>query len=178
MRPVLPLTEEQRVIAESGVRLAKFLADRFSRDGMFSFEDLFSVAQESLVVTASRWNPGRCPAPQYLALKVRFGIMDHIRRERKNALRVPSVRLDDCDECVGSSEFGNQERACDARVDLDHALSGVPSRTREILSGYYGIGMTDSEIGPRVGLSHSRVNDLRTKAIERLRWRAQTGEIS
>ena len=62
------------------------------------------------------------------------------------------------------------ERA-ELREHLVQALGGLPERERRILSLYYEHELTLAEIGVVIGVGESRVSQLRTQAIARLRSR-------
>jgi RNA polymerase sigma factor for flagellar operon FliA len=61
------------------------------------------------------------------------------------------------------------------------AILGLPERERQILSLYYEHELTLAEIGEIIGVGESRVSQLRTQAIARLRSRLreslQIGEV-
>lgn len=60
------------------------------------------------------------------------------------------------------------ERA-ELRARLAKAISALPERERQILALYYEEELTLAEIGQVIGVSESRVSQLRTQAIARLR---------
>jgi RNA polymerase sigma factor FliA len=57
------------------------------------------------------------------------------------------------------------------RTHLASALSGLPERERQILALYYDEDLTLAEIGEVFGISESRVSQLRSLALSRLRTR-------
>jgi RNA polymerase sigma factor for flagellar operon FliA len=57
------------------------------------------------------------------------------------------------------------------REHLVQALEGLPPRERRVLSLYYEHELTLAEIGAVIGVGESRVSQLRTQAIARLRSR-------
>jgi RNA polymerase sigma factor for flagellar operon FliA len=65
------------------------------------------------------------------------------------------------------------ERA-ELRQHLARALSEIPERERQILSMYYEHELTLAEIGAVIGVGESRVSQLRTQAIGRLRARLRS----
>ena len=65
------------------------------------------------------------------------------------------------------------ERA-ELREHLASALNELPVRERQILSLYYQHELTLAEIGAVIGVGESRVSQLRTQAIARLRSRLRT----
>jgi RNA polymerase sigma factor for flagellar operon FliA len=72
------------------------------------------------------------------------------------------------------------ERA-ELRAHVAQAIAGLPERERQILSLYYEHELTLAEIGAVIGVGESRVSQLRTQAIARLRSRVrqslQLGEV-
>jgi RNA polymerase sigma factor for flagellar operon FliA len=62
------------------------------------------------------------------------------------------------------------ERA-ELKEHLTRAISELPERERQILSLYYHEELTLAEIGQVIGVGESRVSQLRTQAIARLRGR-------
>jgi RNA polymerase sigma factor for flagellar operon FliA len=59
----------------------------------------------------------------------------------------------------------------EVREHLARAISELPDRERQILSLYYEQELTLAEIGAVIGVGESRVSQLRTQAIARLRGR-------
>ncbi len=55
------------------------------------------------------------------------------------------------------------------RARLAQALGQIPERERHILALYYEQELTLAEIGRVIGVGESRVSQLRTQAIARLR---------
>ena len=54
---------------------------------------------------------------------------------------------------------------------LAQAIAELPERERQILSLYYESELTLAEIGAIIGVGESRVSQLRTQAVARLRTR-------
>ena len=54
------------------------------------------------------------------------------------------------------------------RIALAHALEELEERDRTIVLGTYATGLTQSELGERLGLSQSHVSKLLARALERL----------
>ena len=57
---------------------------------------------------------------------------------------------------------------------LNRALDRAPEREREILSLYYEQDLTMKQIGDRLGIDESRVSQIHSAALNRLRSRVQT----
>ena len=68
----------------------------------------------------------------------------------------------------GDDQHTRLERAELAR-QLASALAKLPERERHVLSLYYEEEMTLAEVGAALGVSESRISQLRTQAIARLR---------
>jgi RNA polymerase sigma factor FliA len=66
--------------------------------------------------------------------------------------------------------YARLERA-EMREHLARAILEIPARERQILSLYYEHELTLAEIGEVIGVGESRVSQLRTQAIARLRSR-------
>jgi len=70
----------------------------------------------------------------------------------------------------GEGQLVRLERA-ELKQHLARAISELPERERQILSLYYHKELTLAEIGQVIGVGESRVSQLRTQAIARLRGR-------
>jgi RNA polymerase sigma factor for flagellar operon FliA len=80
----------------------------------------------------------------------------------------------------GAGPYTQLERQ-ELRAELARALGALPERERHILALYYEQELTLAEIGRVIGVGESRVSQLRTQAIARLRsllgpWLAARGE--
>ncbi len=72
--------------------------------------------------------------------------------------------------CVDPEEgIASRLERKELRVHLARAISQIPERERNILSMYYEDEMTLAEIGEVIGVGESRVSQLRSQAIARLR---------
>ena len=79
------------------------------------------------------------------------------------------------DIAIGPEEDGPHARLerRELATLLVRALGELPERERQVLSLYYEQELTLAEIGEVIGVSESRVSQLRTQAIARLRSRMQ-----
>src|ERR1051326_7761516 len=68
----------------------------------------------------------------------------------------------------GSGPYAQFERS-ELRGELARALGQLPERERHILALYYEQELTLAEVGEVIGVSESRVSQLRTQATARLR---------
>ena len=88
-----------------------------------------------------------------------------IRRARRGRGRQPAARRRDRPD---EGPHAQLERA-ELRAHLAEALGELPERERQILALYYEEELTLAEIGEVIGVGESRVSQLRTQAIARLR---------
>ena len=70
----------------------------------------------------------------------------------------------------GEGPYARLERE-ELRQLLAEAITELPDRERQILALYYQEELTLAEIGEVIGVGESRVSQLRTQAIGRLRSR-------
>jgi len=79
------------------------------------------------------------------------------------------------DVAIGPEEDGPHARLerRELATLLARALGELPDRERQVLAFYYEQELTLAEIGEVIGVSESRVSQLRTQAIARLRSRMQ-----
>lgn len=101
-------------------------------------------------------------------------MLDQLRATEVATLRQLDARLpDSMVEVAVEDEESPQlrlERA-EIRAHLAQAITELPERERQILSMYYEHELTLAEIGAVIGVGESRVSQLRTQAIARLRSR-------
>jgi RNA polymerase sigma factor for flagellar operon FliA len=72
--------------------------------------------------------------------------------------------------CVDPEEgIASKLERKELRQHLAHALGQIPERERNILAMYYEEELTLAEIGEVIGVGESRVSQLRSQAISRLR---------
>ncbi len=122
---------------------------------------------------------GREPAEEEIAAALGVteetyrSMLDQIRALDIGALRQADAggegsRLLDLALDPGDGPHVRLERA-ELRAHLARAVAALPARERQILSLYYEHELTLAEIGAVIGVSESRVSQLRTQAIARLR---------
>jgi RNA polymerase sigma factor FliA len=91
-----------------------------------------------------------------------------------------AVALDELPELPAAPGEGSPHAAyerLEQEKSLSQAIACLPERDRRILSMSYGEGRTLKEIGARLGISESRVSQLRTHILQALR-NAMTGTES
>jgi len=86
--------------------------------------------------------------------------------EAGNGLRPIEVIQDDtCEDPLSSVEFEDTKRV------LAEAIEKLPERERMVVALYYHQGLTAKEISKIMGVSQSRISQLHSKAVTRLRSR-------
>jgi RNA polymerase sigma factor FliA len=105
--------------------------------------------------------------------------LDQVRSLELGALRQLEAPTPDgvslIDICIdpGEGPEARVERA-ELRVYLGRALAELPERERQILALYYEEELTMAEIGQVIGVCESRVSQLRSLALSRLRVSLRT----
>jgi RNA polymerase sigma factor for flagellar operon FliA len=90
------------------------------------------------------------------------------RDERQSA--AGSIRDDSAEDPVGAFE------SVEAKEILAEAIEHLPEREKTVIALYYYEGLTLKEIGQVLGVTESRVSQLHTKAVLRLRARLHSAE--
>jgi RNA polymerase sigma factor for flagellar operon FliA len=112
---------------------------------------------------------GREPEDMDVAEELSMTPADYAKAlDQLRMLDVASVRSLDASNEDGTSWL---ELCVDPelRQHLAHAISQIPERERNILAMYYEEELTLAEIGEVIGVGESRVSQLRSQAISRLR---------
>lgn len=79
------------------------------------------------------------------------------------------VRLIDTIEDEGSEDPAQALHAAELRVGVIEAITALPWRERRVLTFHYRRGCTFREIGASLGVSESRVSQIHTQVMRRLR---------
>jgi RNA polymerase sigma factor for flagellar operon FliA len=77
-------------------------------------------------------------------------------------------------DTIGDADTGDPASVVgemETRITLADAIAGLPEREKIVVSLYYYEGLTLREIGEVLGVTESRVSQLHTKAVLRLRGR-------
>jgi RNA polymerase sigma-B factor len=103
------------------------------------------------------------------ALGITIEVVDELRAVRRGERVVPSEGSA-AEGHDGFNAFGSAPEALrlDERVMLALALEQLAERERTIVLGTYGIGLTQTELGERLGLSQSHVSKLLARALDKL----------
>jgi len=81
-----------------------------------------------------------------------------------------------CEDSLAAKDQGDQFDACyrrERKEILDRALERIPQRERQVVQLYYRQELTMREIGERLGIDESRVSQLHSAALVRLRKRVK-----
>src|SRR5215207_5176157 len=128
-------------------RAAYGLALRILRDRALA-EDAVQEAFLTVWRTASRFVPERAKASTWILTLVHRRAVDLVRREERRR----ADPLDDASPDPGGSATDEEAALRERRREVQAALAQLPPEQRELLElGYYG-GLTQSEIGARLGL--------------------------
>jgi RNA polymerase sigma-B factor len=103
------------------------------------------------------------------ALGVPLEVIDELRGLRRTE-RIALPDAEGVDAAAGIDMLGAPPESIhiDERVALALALEELAERERAIVFGTYGIGLTQTELGERLGLSQSHVSKLLARALDKL----------
>jgi RNA polymerase sigma factor FliA len=179
-RPAVPLTDQQRQLAEAHLELAEQAVGVFRRkhDNWIERDDLRSIAFTALVEAAGRFDP-RVGATfrQFAWQRISGAFIDEIRARHGRlgvgkTHRVPPHLFDSIDAvCDGGREptvKSGEDQVLD-RDEMDTAIAGLRERDRFVITLYFHESLTQHEIGELLEVTESRVNQLLGQALRRLR---------
>lgn len=171
-------------LVEHNLRLVVYIARRFENSGT-NLEDLISIGTIGLIKAISTYRLDRnIKLATYASRCIENEILMHIR---KISGMKAEVSLDepinmDCDgnELLLSDILGTDgdeiQRPLEDDVDLcvlREALSGLPSREREIVLMRYGLEgrkeLTQKEVAEKMGISQSYISRLEKRIMLKLR---------
>jgi RNA polymerase sigma factor for flagellar operon FliA len=136
-------------------------------------------------VASLRHRLGREPREEEIAEAMDLSVPAYEKAlEQLRTLEVGSVRQLDAptpdgtpliELCIdGSEDAVAQLERKELKLHLARAIEGLPERERQILAMYYQEELTLAEIGDVIGVCESRVSQLRSLAISRLRTLLRT----
>ena len=126
---------------------------------------------------------GRSPSPQQVALKLELSVEQVLEAMEAEAaydttsLDRPRRSLDDEPGGIladGIGETDDRFELVEDRLTIGRGVRALPQRERTILYLRFAEGLTQAEIGERMGMSQMHVSRLIRRAIDRLRAVAQT----
>jgi RNA polymerase sigma factor for flagellar operon FliA len=131
-------------------------------------------------IGSARRRLGREPQEKEIAAELGVSVAEYQKTlEQLRTLEIGAIRSLDApaedgtsriELCIDPSEgvFAQLERQ-DLRKHLARAIEQLPERERQILALYFEEELTLAEIGQVIGVTESRVSQLRTLALSRLR---------
>jgi|PlaIllAssembly_1097288.scaffolds.fasta_scaffold858914_1 RNA polymerase sigma factor for flagellar operon FliA len=167
METIYKTTERDRLIEEH-LGLAELLAAQKNRTtpSNIALDDLRSVAFLALVEAAHKYNGNSHTFRSYAAIRIRGEIIDYIRSmcwgTRGNYSPIVSL-----DQEINDEGFTLGDMIADYRrpeyIPEFSTVDHLSQFAKEVISLYYVEGLTQKEIGERLGISHSKVSKLLDK---------------
>lgn len=144
--------------------VARSLAARFAGRGIET-DDLRQAARIGLVKAARRYDPAQGAFLSY-AVPMATGEIRHCFRDLARCVRPQGVD-DELLEQMGEPDPG-YERA-EARVIIGQAIGVLGETDRMILQMRFVDGLSQSEIGERLGVSQAQISRALARIIRRMR---------
>ena len=177
------------------VKVANFLRARFS--GYMDYDDLVGFATIGLINAIERFDPSRgLKFENYAVWLIKNSVIDKIRKldwvpraEREKSKQageasIPHIisledYLEKNHDISENSATCSSENQCpeqnaerqEIRGILDKALDKLSPKEKEMIGLYYFKGLTFKEIGKKINVSESRVSQIHSKAIIKLKFR-------
>ena len=134
---------------------------------LIALEKRYAEAWEALTKTNHR-------EPRTVELAAALGVSVEAVIELRSLRRVEQVSLPDPDAADGPERIElladtSAGIALEERIALTLAVDDLAERERTIVLGTYGAGLTQAELGARLGLSQSHVSKLLARALHKLR---------
>lgn len=149
------------------------------------FGDYLSATYSALARALSNWDPAQGPVVAFVAPALHGAVVDEERfwcgrkGEKRHWSLDRIMAAEDNDDRFGEALPDlDADPAADALAPLLEAVEAaevrrllrfVTDREREVLALYYWGGLTQIQIAARLGLCESRVYQLRTRGLRRLR---------
>jgi RNA polymerase sigma-B factor len=133
---------------------------------LFALEKRYVTAWDAFTVRHHR-------EPAAAEMAAALGVAIETIAELRNLRRVEHVPLPEADSDNGPERVElmadmSVGLALEERIALAMAVDELGERERSIVLGTYGAGLTQSEIGARLGLSQSHVSKLLSRALNKL----------
>ncbi len=189
-RAPCPIAAEIETYAPMVEQMTLYFAKRVPRN--VSMDDIRSAAMCGLFDALRRDGVERGPAfHAYVRTRIRGAIIDELRRhdwlsrsERReendkrdtDAVRTTVVAIDDIRadrvEQLFDAAAVPADRVLEARLDRDavrRAVRALPARERLVVNLYYLEDVSLTDIARQLGVTLSRVSQLRARAVQKLR---------
>ncbi|MGB0954180.1 MAG: sigma-70 family RNA polymerase sigma factor [Planctomycetota bacterium] len=160
-----------------------------------SEDELFSAGMYGLMRAARSYDPTRGAGfKTYAYHRIRGSILDDLRRldflprslrdrARKNGEDAPSMvgipTDEDGHESLAARPAEAASEAEDMHEVLHREIDNLPDKMRIVMALYYREGVKMREIGEKLGLTESRVSQIHSNAVTRLRraMRLANGDV-
>lgn len=150
-----------------------------------SEDEMFAAGMEGLMKAARSYDSSQGAAfKTYAYHRIRGAILDEIRRldflprsirdkARKEGVQAPSLvglpTDKDGYDSLAAKPGASAVEQNDLREILSAEIKRLPEKLRLVMTFYYGEGMKMRDIGNRLGLTESRVSQIHSNAVARLR---------
>lgn len=144
---------------------------RWRTMGSQELEDMASMAWVTVLERLPRHNPERASLRTFADLAVKSAFMDWYRKYYKprNVSKEDAVASFNNHVADDSLLRANADKlSAEERLDLYNAIAGLDGRDADMI-GYYLEGMLLKEIGRLFGISESRVSQLFSAIIDKLK---------
>jgi RNA polymerase sigma factor (sigma-70 family) len=128
-------------------------------------EDLTQQTFERALRAWSRYDPSRAAVATWLLTIARNLLIDHLRADRSSR-RQPLDDLDTGHDALVAPEI---QPDLGLEPDLEHALSSLGAREREIIALRFGGELSGPEIAELTGLSLANVQQILSRSLRRMR---------
>ncbi|MCP4093264.1 MAG: sigma-70 family RNA polymerase sigma factor [Planctomycetes bacterium] len=160
-----------------------------------SEDELFAAGMYGLMRAARSYDASRGAGfKTYAYHRIRGSILDDLRRldflprsmrdkARANGTEPPSMVAiptdEDGHESLAAQAISQKAEAEDIHQLLHRAIDDLPDKMRIVMSLYYREGIKMRDIGERLALTESRVSQIHSNAVTRLRrsMRSANGEV-
>jgi RNA polymerase sigma-B factor len=158
-----PLQQEEELVVRH-LPVARSLAARYAGRGV-EIDDLRQAAQVGLVKAARRYDPVQGAFLSY-AVPMATGEIRHCFRDRARSARALGAD-DEVLEQMGEPDPGF-DRA-EARVLIEQAIGDLDEADRTILQLRFVDGLSQAEIGERLGATQAQISRALARIIRRMR---------
>lgn len=172
-----PLTDEQREFAATYAEFPKWALRRHAwAIRILGPDEAFSLAQEALIYAARGYRDELGFAPTTYIAKVIFRKLSQAcQRGKDRNIPEPLVRVHNGKEYTPeelvSRDEPQPELESDEIASIRSAMRFLGTREREVVERHFLGGESMGEIGASLGLSRSRVDQVKRDALDRLRRR-------
>ena len=156
-------------------RIRGAILDEVRKRSPLSRTDSSHVKAEERVIDQFLAETGRAPTASEIAERLDLPLDEYQRqRSRSQKFRTQSIEdLEESGQVPVSPDAGPEAEVESSKASawLAEAISQLPERDQLVLSLYYNDEMNLKEIGAIIGVSESRVSQILTKVVTKLRGR-------